>query len=102
MILLYVMRQTFKTEQAARRAAAAKWAKLQRGAAEFSITLAQGRADLYPDLTAVVVGFKTAIDSHQWTIARVVHTIGDSGFTTQLELELKIVDTDMTESEQEQ
>ncbi|WP_237386149.1 phage late control D family protein [Xenorhabdus sp. Sc-CR9] len=97
---VYVMRQTFKTEQAARRAAAAKWAKLQRGAAEFSITLARGRADLYPDLTATVTGFKTAIDNHQWTITRVIHNVGDSGFTTQLELELKIKDTDMTESDQ--
>ncbi|WP_338803324.1 phage late control D family protein [Xenorhabdus griffiniae] len=98
---VYVMRQTFKTEQAARRAAAAKWAKLQRGAAEFSITLARGRADLYPDLTASVIGFKSAIDSHQWTISRVVHTIGDTGFTTQLELELKIQDAEMAESEQD-
>ncbi|WP_038195943.1 phage late control D family protein [Xenorhabdus bovienii] len=99
---VYVMRQTFKTERTARRAAAAKWATLQRGAAEFSITLARGRADLYPDLTASVVGFKTAIDSHQWTISRVVHNLSESGFTTQLELELKIKDTDMTESEQNQ
>ncbi|CAM3783796.1 phage late control D family protein [Xenorhabdus thuongxuanensis] len=98
---VYVMRQTFKTERAARRAAAAKWAKLQRGAAEFSITLARGRADLYPDLIASVVGFKAAIDSHQWIISRVVHTISDSGFTTQLELELKIKDAEMTESDQE-
>lgn len=97
---VYVMRQTFKTEHAARRAAAAKWSKLQRGAAEFAITLARGRADLYPDLTATVSGFKTAIDSHPWTISRVVHNIGDNGFTTQLELELKIKDTDMTESDQ--
>ncbi|MCP9269353.1 phage late control D family protein [Xenorhabdus sp. XENO-1] len=99
---VYVMRQTFKTEQTARRAASAKWATLQRGAAEFSITLARGRADLYPDLTASVVGFKTAIDNHQWTISRVVHNLSENGFITQLELELKIKDIEMTESEQDQ
>ncbi|PHM38596.1 phage late control D family protein [Xenorhabdus innexi] len=97
---VYVMRQTFKTEKMARRAAAAKWSRLQRGAAEFSITLARGRAELYPDLTAAVVGFKAAIDSHQWTLSRVIHTIGDNGFVTQLELELKINETAMAESEQ--
>jgi phage protein D len=97
---VYVMRKTFKTEQAARRAAAAKWDVLQRGAAEFSITLARGRAELYPDMTATVTGFKKAIDSQAWTLTRVVHTIGDNGFVTQLELELKIKDVEMAESEQ--
>ncbi|MCC8379579.1 phage late control D family protein [Xenorhabdus sp. PB30.3] len=97
---VYVMRQTFKTEQAARRAAASKWSRLQRGAAEFAITLARGRAELYPDLTAAVVGFKATIDSHQWTLSRVVHVINENGFTTQLELELKIKETDMAESDQ--
>lgn len=93
---VYVMRQTFKTERIARRAAAAKWAALQRGAAEFSITLARGRPDLYPDLYAQVMGFKTVIDSSGWVITRVVHNIGDSGYTTSLELELKIKNTEMS------
>ncbi|WP_232832594.1 contractile injection system protein, VgrG/Pvc8 family [Photorhabdus sp. CRCIA-P01] len=93
---VYVMRQTFKTERIARRAAAAKWAALQRGAAEFSITLARGRPDLYPDLYAQVIGFKTVIDSSEWVITRVVHNIGDSGYTTSLELELKIKNTEMS------
>ncbi|MCU9930734.1 hypothetical protein OFL77_25580, partial [Escherichia coli] len=41
---------TYQNEQAARRAAAAKWQQLQRGAASFSITLARGRAELYPEM----------------------------------------------------
>ncbi|WP_449586190.1 phage late control D family protein [Photorhabdus temperata] len=93
---VYVMRQTFKTERTARRAAAAKWATLQRGAAEFGITLARGRPDIYPDLYAQVLGFKTVIDSSEWVITRVVHNIGDSGYTTSLELELKIKDIEMS------
>ncbi|WP_387467761.1 phage late control D family protein [Photorhabdus sp. RM323S] len=92
---VYVMRQTFKTERTARRAAAAKWATLQRGAAEFGITLARGRPDIYPDLYAQVLGFKTVIDSSEWVITRVVHNIDDSGYTTSLELELKIKNTEM-------
>ncbi len=89
---VYVMRSTFKTEQAAKRAAAAKWSKLQRGAAEFSMTLARGRADLYPELHARMSGFKTVIDNADWIITRCVHEISQSGFTTSLEFEVKITD----------
>lgn len=42
---VFVIRQTLKNEQSAKRATAAKWSKLQRGVAEFNITLAQGGAD---------------------------------------------------------
>ncbi|TNL01618.1 hypothetical protein CYD30_27965, partial [Kosakonia cowanii] len=47
---VYVLRKTYPNEEAAKRAAAAKWQQLQRGAAEFSITLARGRAELYPEM----------------------------------------------------
>lgn len=94
-----MLRQTYKTEETAKRAAAAKWLKLQRGAAEFSITLARGRADLYPEMPATVVGFKTVIDSHRWIISRVVHQISDNGFQTQLELELKIDNDNMVDGD---
>lgn len=87
---VFVMRKTFKTERAARRAAAAKWAELQRGAAEFSITLARGREDLYPELHANVSGFKPLIDAADWVINRVTHTIDDNGYMTGLELEVRI------------
>ncbi len=89
---VYVMRRTFRNEETARRAAAAKWQQLQRGAAEFSITLARGRADLYPEMHGTVSGFKSDIDNQDWIIARAEHTINGSGFTTRLELEAKISD----------
>lgn len=92
---VYVMRQTFKTEKAARRAAAAKWSTLQRGAAEFGITLARGRPDIYPELPARVSGFKPAIDNAGWVIARVVHTLGERGYVTALELEVSLRDAEM-------
>ncbi len=94
---VFVMRKTFKTERAARRAAAAKWAELQRGAAEFSITLARGREDLYPELHANVTGFKPLIDAADWVINRVTHTIDDNGFMTGLELEVRINGWDVAE-----
>ncbi|ECP5773650.1 phage late control D family protein, partial [Salmonella enterica] len=88
---VYVLRKTYQNEEAAKRAAAAKWQQLQRGAAEFSITLARGRADLYPEMHGTVSGFKAEIDNQDWIIAKAEHVIDDSGgFTTQLELEAKI------------
>ena len=85
---VHVLRTTYRTEKAAKRAAAAKWSQLQRGAAEFQITLERGRADLYPELPATVEGFKPEIDSAGWVLTRVVHNIGGSGYTSDLELEL--------------
>ncbi|OVZ81110.1 phage late control D family protein [Yersinia kristensenii] len=98
---VFVIRETFKTERAARRAAAARWSKLQRGAAEFTMTLARGRADLFPELPAVMQGFKPEIDQADWIITQVTHTIGDNGFTTALNFEVKITDLDMAGEETE-
>ncbi|EBQ8817615.1 late control protein, partial [Salmonella enterica subsp. enterica serovar Kisarawe] len=39
-----------------------------------------------------VSGFKTDIDNEDWVIAKAEHTIDGNGFTTHLELELKIPD----------
>lgn len=89
---VYVLRKTYQNETAARRAAAAKWIQLQKGAAQFSITLARGRADLYPGMHLTVSGFKLEIDAQDWIIAKAEHVTGDSGFTTQLELEAKTGD----------
>lgn len=36
-----------------------------------------------------VTGFKSEIDNQDWIIAKAEHTIDNSGFTTQLELEAK-------------
>lgn len=87
---VYVLRKTYNNEIAAKRAAAAKWQQLKRGAAEFTLTLAYGRADLYPEMHGTVTGFKTDIDNQDWIIARASHSIDGNGFTTRLEFEAKI------------
>ncbi|HCN8801724.1 TPA: phage late control D family protein [Escherichia coli] len=89
---VFIMRKTFQNEDAARRAAAAKWQQLQRGAAEFSISLARGRAELYPEMHATVTGFKPDIDVQDWIISKVQHDVDSNGLTTQLNLEAKISD----------
>lgn len=97
---VFVMRQTFKTELAAKRAAVAKWQSLKRGAAEFSMQLARGRAELYPELHAIMYGFKTDIDEGDWTITKATHTVTHQGFYTALEFEVRLTDWTVTATEE--
>lgn len=84
----------YASKAQAMRAAQAKWDKLQRGVAEFSITLALGRADLFPETPVRVSGFKRVIDEQSWLISKVTHNLNNSGFTTGLELEVKLSDVE--------
>ena len=68
--------------------------KIQRGVASFSITLAKGRADLFPELPVQVSGFKPRLIAY-WTLVTVGHSLNNSGFTTSLELEVKSSEIDM-------
>ncbi|MDM3122686.1 phage late control D family protein [Citrobacter sp. Cf125] len=92
----------YATKAQAMRAAQAKWDKIQRGVAEFSITLATGRADLFPETPVAVKGFKRVIDEQAWIISRVVHNLNGSGFTTGLELEVKISDVEYDAEDEEE
>ena len=84
----------YATKAQAMRAAQAKWDKIQRGVAEFSISLAYGRADLFPETPVAVKGFKRVIDEQAWIISRVVHSLNGNGYTTGLELEVKVSDVE--------
>ena len=90
---------TYATKENASRAAKANWEKIQRGVASFSIQLARGRAELYPEMPVTVSGFKPEIDTAEWILTRVVHSLNDSGFMTALELEVKISDLDIASEE---
>lgn len=69
-------------------AAKAEYARAQRGQAAFDMTLALGRADLYPEMTVNAKGFKLDIDSTQWLAKRVVSRIDrNGGFTSSLEID---------------
>lgn len=83
------LRHVYANKANALRAARAEWRQIQRGMATFSITLAQGNPDLFPDVPATVSGWKRAIDDTDWIITRVVNTLNDSGYTTTLDLEIK-------------
>ena len=85
-----VLRHTYASRSNAERAARAEWQKIQRGVATFNITLARGRAELFPSLHAKVSGWKPQIDGTGWSVGRVTHSLNDSGYTTALELEIKL------------
>lgn len=39
-------------------------------------------------------GFKRVIDEQDWTITKVTHCLNNSGFTTSLELEVRLSDVE--------
>lgn len=91
-----VLNRTYVNRSNAERAAKMQWERLQRGVASFSLQLAEGRADLYTEMPVKVSGFKQPIDDAEWTITTLTHTVSpDNGFTTSLELEVRIDDFEM-------
>lgn len=97
---VFALTTIYASKSQAMRAAAAKWDKLQRGVAEFSISLAMGRADLYPETPVQVKGFKRVIDEQSWIIAKVVHSLSNSGYTTSLDLEVRLSDVEFDTQEE--
>lgn len=91
---VFAMTTIYASKAQAMRAAQARWDKLQRGVAEFSITLATGREDIYPEMPVKVSGFKRVIDEQSWLISKVTHNLNDNGFTTGLELEVRLSDVE--------
>lgn len=91
---VFTLTTVYSSKATAMRAAKAKWEKLQRGVAEFSLTLAMGRADLYPETPVRVSGFKSVIDAQPWIISKVTHNLSSSGYTTQLEFEVLLSDVE--------
>ncbi|MBP1038035.1 phage late control D family protein [Serratia fonticola] len=89
---VFTLPTVYATQAAAMRAAQAKWEKLQRGVAEFSLSLAMGRAELVPETPVQVSGFKQVIDAQPWIVSKVVHNLSNSGFTTAIELEVLLSD----------
>lgn len=70
-------------------AAEAEFARVKRGQATMSYTLALGRPERFPELPVTVSGFKPEIDATQWLVKKVMHTISEGGFESALELEVR-------------
>lgn len=86
------LRHVYASQANAMRAARAEWEKLQRGVADFQITLAMGRPELYPEQPTTVRGFKPQIDEADWLLTQVVHDLTNQGFTNRLQLEVKLAE----------
>lgn len=82
------LRHTYPSELDAMNAAVAELGRLQRGASTFSLTLARGRPDLYPETPVIASGWKPEIDEQAWLVVKLVHSITDSGFTTKVDCEV--------------
>lgn len=78
------LRPTYATEDDAR----AEWQRIQRGLAEFELTLARGRADLLPETPLTLAGFKPQIDATAWLVSEVTHSLNDGGFGTVVRCEV--------------
>ncbi|RJF92998.1 contractile injection system protein, VgrG/Pvc8 family [Sphingomonas cavernae] len=81
------LKRVYPSEAEARRAAQAERGRIQRATAKMTLTLAYGRADLYPERKAKVQGFKADIDGTDWLITEVTHEMSKRGLTSQLQLE---------------
>ncbi|SMC24252.1 hypothetical protein SAMN02745857_01791 [Andreprevotia lacus DSM 23236] len=88
---LKTLRHVYATQKSAERAAKSSWNRIQRGVAEFGITLAIAQPELFPELPATVRGFKAEVDSSAWIITKATHTLADR-FSTALEFEFKLDD----------
>jgi len=83
------LQATYATAEEARQHATAEYKRMERGTARLHYCLALGRADIYPEQTVTVTGFKPEIDSAEWLVSEVIHSInGSGGFVTEVDLEL--------------
>jgi uncharacterized protein len=86
-----ILRGDFPTEADAKRAAEAELARVKRGAATFTLDLAMGRPDIFPETPIQLVGWPEAITAYEWVVAKATHTLdGQGGYLTSLELENKV------------
>ena len=86
---LKTLRHLYATENSAWSGARSAYKKLKRGTAQFSITLAAGRPDLFPETPATVSGFKPEIDAEQWLVTEAAHKLDGGGYTTAITLEAR-------------
>lgn len=86
------LRESYATEADAREAALAEWRRIQRGAATFDVTLAEGIPTLCPQTPVRLRGWKEPWGSIEWLTVKVRHQLSDSGFTTQASLEVAGID----------
>lgn len=84
-----VLPETYPTKAEAQAAAEAEFKRTQRSQATISLSLALGRAEIFPELPTNLKGWKPEIDDTPWLVKKVKHNIAGGGFTTALDLEMR-------------
>jgi phage protein D len=96
------LRGDFASEEDAQRAAQAELARVRRGAATFSLDIAIGRPDLYPEMPARTRGWKPEVDAIEWIVVKATHSLTpNDGYTTHVELESKATATESMATEED-
>ncbi|MBJ9954401.1 DNA primase [Acinetobacter baumannii] len=89
------LRNIQRDEKSAKRIAQAEYNRIKSKSATFSYKLAYGKPELIPEMQMQFMGLKSEIDDIVWLGTRVVHTLSsDNGYTTDLELEVYLPDSD--------
>ncbi len=78
------LKRDHPNETAARRAADAEWARLQRAKKEMTIALAHGRPDIIANQPLKLEGWRKEIDGLAWVTGDISHALGGGGFTTEI------------------
>ncbi len=86
------LRPTYASEEDALAAAQAEWQRIRRGGAQFTLDLAEGRPDLYPETPVWLIGWKPQIEATPWLIVEISHELNDTALTTALQMEVRNTD----------
>lgn len=83
------LKNSYSSEEEAKRAVDSKLKSLSRGTAKVSINGLIGDPTMSAERPATLVGFRRGIDGGDWVINSVTHNFSDNGYTCNLELESK-------------
>jgi len=87
---LKVLRHIYANKENATRAAKSEFRRMMRGVVSFSLTLANGRPEISPEVPVTVMGWKLDIDNTEWLVSRALHHFSSDGLKTHLDLEMGV------------
>ncbi|MDC4685469.1 contractile injection system protein, VgrG/Pvc8 family [Acinetobacter baumannii] len=88
------IRYVHRDKKTAELACQAEFNRCKRSSQKLSYTFAFGQPNLIPEQEFVFTGLKPQIDDILWLGTNVTHNLTDSGFTTNVELEVQLPNAD--------
>ncbi|WP_368678443.1 contractile injection system protein, VgrG/Pvc8 family [Acinetobacter lactucae] len=88
------IRYVHRDKKTAELACQAEFNRCKRSSQKLSYTFAFGQPNLIPEQEFVFTGLKPQIDDIVWLGTNVTHNLTDSGFTTNVELEIQLPNAD--------